>query len=56
MNQSLKPRKDAVRAEYHAFDRSIVGEHSYDHIAARAASLGVLASVAPSTTSASAFA
>ena len=35
MERSLKPREDAVRAEYHAFDRSIVGEHSDDHIAAR---------------------
>src|SRR6476619_7502062 len=33
--ESLKPGEDAVRAEYHAFDRSIVGEHGDDHVAAR---------------------
>ena len=31
----LQPRKYAVRAEHHAFDRSVVGEHGDDHLAAR---------------------
>ena len=31
----VKPREDAVPAECHAFDRSIVGEHGDDHVAAR---------------------
>ena len=35
MERVLKPREDAVRAEYNAFDRSIVGEHSDYHIATR---------------------
>ena len=31
----LQPGKYAIRAEHHAFYRSIVGEHGDDHIAAR---------------------